>query len=256
MLSLQCNLNLRGEYRSKSQIARVLTEDWCARTLYCAGCKSDELTQSRANTPGLDFNCENCGEAYQLKSSSRAPKAKIVDSAYSAMINAIRSDRVPNLLALHYSPNWTVSNLLLIPRFSYSESAIEKRQPLSVSARRAGWTGCNILLSQIPPSGIIHVIVNGVVAPKSTIRDAFRKMKPLADLRPDARGWTLDVLRVVERLPRQFSLSEVYAHEDELAAIHPGNRHVRDKIRQQLQVLRDLRYIRFEHPGIYLRIID
>jgi hypothetical protein len=32
---------------------------------------------------------------------------------------------------------------------------------------------------------------------------------------------------------------EIHAYEPDLKALHPENRHVRDKIRQQLQVLRD-----------------
>ncbi|MGH7940455.1 MAG: hypothetical protein ACREFR_05225 [Limisphaerales bacterium] len=37
-----------------------------------------------------------------------------------------------------------------------------------------------------------------------------------------------------------FTNADVYAHERELAQLHPDNRHIKDKIRQQLQVLRDL----------------
>ena len=36
-----------------------------------------------------------------------------------------------------------------------------------------------------------------------------------------------------------FTTSDVYAFTRELEQLHPDNRHVRDKIRQQLQVLRD-----------------
>jgi len=59
-------------------------------------------------------------------------------------------------------------------------------------------------------------------------------------------GWTSDVLNVVRSLnKKEFSLSDVYDHEDELAKLHPNNDHVRDKIRQQLQVLRDLDLLEF-----------
>ena len=36
-----------------------------------------------------------------------------------------------------------------------------------------------------------------------------------------------------------FTTSDAYAFTRELEKLHPDNRHVRDKIRQQLQVLRD-----------------
>jgi type II restriction enzyme len=37
----------------------------------------------------------------------------------------------------------------------------------------------------------------------------------------------------------EFTTADVYTHDRELEQLHPDNRHVRDKIRQQLQVLRD-----------------
>ena len=89
------------------------------------------------------------------------------------------------------------------------------------------------------------------------------------------RGWTLDVLNIVRRLvdsrrrghesgsaagkraslltstlrsnatedgsapTGDFTTAYAYAFTRELDKLHPDNRHVRDKIRQQLQVLRD-----------------
>ena len=66
------------------------------------------------------------------------------------------------------------------------------------------------------------------------------------------RGWTLDVLNIVRSLGKdEFSLAEVYQHTNALARLHPANRHVRDKIRQQLQVLRDLGFLEFRRRGEY-----
>jgi type II restriction enzyme len=60
------------------------------------------------------------------------------------------------------------------------------------------------------------------------------------------------VLNVVRGIGRkEFSLAEVYAHEAALARLHPTNFHVRDKIRQQLQVLRDFGFIKFLNGGRY-----
>jgi type II restriction enzyme len=65
-------------------------------------------------------------------------------------------------------------------------------------------------------------------------------------------GWTSDVLAVVRSLNKsEFLLSDVYDREDELAKLHPNNDHVRDKIRQQLQVLRDLGLLEFLGDGKY-----
>jgi hypothetical protein len=53
----------------------------------------------------------------------------------------------------------------------------------------------------------------------------------------------------------KFELSEVYAHRHKLTEAFPANHHVEAKIRQQLQVLRDLGYLRFVSRGVY-EVID
>lgn len=67
-------------------------------------------------------------------------------------------------------------------------------------------------------------------------------------------SWTGDVWALVQRLPREFSLADVYRHEKELSRKHPENHFVRAKIRQQLQVLRDEGRIEFvDNSGNYRR---
>jgi type II restriction enzyme len=163
------------------------------------------------------------------------------------MVREIKENRTPNLLVLHYHLDlWSVGNLLMIPSFAFPLSAIEKRKPLAATARRAGWVGCNILLGAIPKDARIPIIVEGIPIPPKQVREQYARIRPLKTLRPEQRGWTLEVLNAVRSLNRaEFSLSEVYALDDELAALHPANRHVREKIRQQLQVLRDLGWLEF-----------
>jgi type II restriction enzyme len=251
-MNLQCTVELAAAYKSRSQIARVLTEEWCTRELYCPACISDQLSPSRVNTPVVDFTCPGCEQAFQLKSLKTWDPKRVVDAGYESMIGAIRADRVPNLLVLQYSEDWFVRNLLLVPRFFFSESSIEKRRPLGPQARRAGWVGCNILLAQIPINGRIAVVSAGSPMPEGQVRAKFARARGLAKIPPSLRGWTLDTLNAVHRLGKpQFTLKEIYAFEDELQAGHPQNRNVRPKIRQQLQVLRDLGLLRFTGPGEY-----
>ena len=67
-----------------------------------------------------------------------------------------------------------------------------------------------------------------------------------------ARGWTLDVMACVEKLSkRNFTLADIYMFERELSRKHPENKHVKDKIRQQLQILRDNGYLDFVSKGFY-----
>lgn len=49
------------------------------------------------------------------------------------------------------------------------------------------------------------------------------------------RGWTLDVFQVVQSLKKkEFLLSDVYAHADTLAKLHPQNADKFDVIRVQV----------------------
>lgn len=251
-MNLQCRTELATNYKSGAQIARVLTEEWAARELYCPACDSDRLSPSRVNTPAIDFECPACTQPFQLKSLKNWNPRKVVDAGYDAMIRAIRADRVPNLLVLQYSSGWIIRNLMLIPRVFFSESAIEKRKPLGAAARRAGWIGCNILLSQIAPDGKIAMICEGSPVSEEKVRNEFSRIKKLAEVPPSVRGWTLDVFRAVRRLGKShFSLGDVYDFESDLQIAHPLNRNVRPKIRQQLQVLRDLGLIEFAMRGTY-----
>lgn len=168
------------------------------------------------------------------------------------MIAAIRGDRAPHLLLLQYTSEWFIQNVLLVPRMFFTERVIEKRRPLSQTARRAGWVGCNILLSSIPEDGKIPIVSGGVPEPQKRVRLEFERIRGLGKLRPAARGWTVDVLSAIRRLGKsRFSLHDVYGLENTLEALYPQNRNVRPKIRQQLQILRDLRLITFEGHGNY-----
>lgn len=242
-----------SRFKSASQKARVATESWAAANLYCPNCPSDSLVQTASGTPAVDFDCPRCASPFQLKGQSKAFREKILDAAYSEMLRAIQEDRTPNLFALHYAPDeWSVRNVLLVPRFAFTSAAIERRRPLGPDARRAGWVGCNILLSAIPMSAKILVVKNGISAAPTKVRAQYRRLKPLSEMKSTVRGWTLDVLRIVQCLgEREFDLAEVYAFERELSQLHPDNRHIRPKIRQQLQILRDMGFVEFLGRGRY-----
>jgi type II restriction enzyme len=239
-------------YKSRLQIARVVSEDWAARNLYCPACTSDTLHQTPTNTRAIDLLCPKCSQVFQLKSSRVWNQKRIVDAAYAPMITAVRSDSVPNLFVVHYTETWEVRNVLLVPYFFFTPRVIQRRKPLSPTARRAGWVGCNILLSEIPSDGKLQLVADGVIANVRQVRKRFEQIRPLSKLRVETRGWTFDVLNAIHRLNKpEFALSDVYAFERALSVAYPENRNVRPKIRQQLQKLRDLKFIEFISPGHY-----
>jgi type II restriction enzyme len=239
------NLSMTGElaatYKSGSQRARVVTETWGEHNLYCPNCSSPKLDRLSHNTKAGDFSCPSCKSWFQLKGQKTRIGNSITDGAYEAMMDAIQNDRTPNFYFMHYDlATWSIKNLLLVPSFAFPASAIIKRNPLALTARRAGWIGCNIALNRIPIEARISLVTERQVISEKEVREKFQRVKPLKEISVKQRGWTLDVLNIVHKLDRaEFTNDDVYAYDRELEQLHPGNKNVRPKIRQQLQVLRD-----------------
>ena len=256
-MNLAFNEALANGYSSGSQISRVVTEGWMRTNMYCPVCGAPMLHQYTANKPVADFYCEECKSDFELKSKEThngSIGSTIADGAYSTMIERITSLRNPNLFVLTYS-SWTVNNLLVIPNHFFTPAIIIKRPPLKETARRAGWIGCNIRIDDVPSSGRIFIIKDGCPEDKGKVLEQFQRSMELRTERIESRGWLLDVLRCIDRIEsKTFSLSEVYDFTDELKLRHPENNFVRDKIRQQLQVLRDKGYIKFTSRGYYQKI--
>lgn len=257
-MDLHFNLSLASGYHSGSQISRVLTEDWLGRNMFCPVCGAPVLGHYEANKPVADFFCDDCKSDFELKSKeSRTAKIgdKIADGAYGTMIERITSLRNPNLFVMTYA-DWTVNNLLIIPKFFFVPDVIEKRKPLADTARRAGWVGCNIEIGGIPDSGKIFIIKNGLEEDKSRVVDQYQRMLSLQTSKIDSRGWLMDVLKCVERIPNaDFGTDDIYSFADELQLKHPDNNYVKEKIRQQLQYLRDKGFLKFVSRGRYKKIL-
>jgi type II restriction enzyme len=151
---------LAAAHRSGAQRARVVTEAWGENNLFCPNCSSPKLTWLEPGHPASDYSCPKCKFWFQLKSQKSRIGDSITNGAYSAMMEAIQKDEAPSYYFLQYDlATWSVRNLLLVPHFAFPPSAIIKRKPLSVTARRAGWVGCNFALSRIPADARIPLVI-------------------------------------------------------------------------------------------------
>jgi type II restriction enzyme len=159
----------------------------------------------------------------------------------------------PNLFLLNYdAARLEVVNLFVVPKHFFVQDLIEERPPLAPTARRAGWIGCNIRLDRVPPSGKIFIVRDRRIKDREAVLAQWRRTLFLREESVDARGWLIEVMRCVEAIGRrEFALDAVYAFEARLSGLYPNNRHVRQKIRQQLQVLRDRGYLDFVQRGSY-----
>lgn len=240
-------------YKSNSQRARVLTEKWFQTEMYCPCCLNENIQDYPNNKKASDFFCEKCKNDFQLKSSQKPFGRKVIDGEFKTMFSVIQNGSSPNFFVLHYSPDeWIVKSLKMIPKFFVTLSMIEKRKPLSPTARRAGWTGCNFLLDKLPNEGKISIIQNEKVEDKEEVNNIWKKMFFLANKKPEFRRWTSDVLKIVEEQNKTFELKEIYKYEDYFKELHPKNNNIQAKIRQQLQILRDNKVIKFKGNGALL----
>jgi type II restriction enzyme len=130
---------LKAQYRNPAQIARVLTEAWVSKSVYCPNCGDIEISRYPHGRPVADFYCLNCHEDYELKSKQKIMGTKVVDGAYSTMLERLTSNNNPNLFLLNYDlANLEVTNFFVIPKHFFVPRIIEKRKPLRPTARRAG----------------------------------------------------------------------------------------------------------------------
>lgn len=257
-MNLNFDKSLEFGLKSQSQKIRVLSEDWVNRTIFCPNCGCEDILKYPNNRPVADFFCKSCDEDYELKSKKGVLGKKIVDGAYSSMIERLNSNSNPNFFLLTYDKSSvSVRDFLCVPKHYFTPNLIEMRRPLAQTARRAGWIGCNILLNNIPESGKVFFVREGKQLPRNLILDKWRETIFLRqEQSQSAKGWLIDILLIIEKIgKKEFKLDEIYEYESHLAKIHPENNHIKDKIRQQLQVLRDKNYLMFVDRGVY-RLIN
>jgi len=94
--------SLARGYKSKSQIARVLTESWTEENMYCPVCGWPTINKFPNNRAVADFYCPNCRNEFEQKSKNGAFGAKIADGAYSTFIQRIIEDNLFTLEMVYH----------------------------------------------------------------------------------------------------------------------------------------------------------
>ncbi len=247
-------MHLASNYTNQTQVARVTTEAWVVENILCPNC-GGSLKKYSSNTKSKDVFCISCMEEYQVKSSRTIFSNKIIGAEYNTTLQSVQSGQHPSLILLHYSQqNMEVVDVQIIHRSCVTTSSIIPRQPLGSNARRAGWQGCMIDLDRIPSTARLFIVENGKEQSAEKVKKLWQALNPILNVKPESRGWISDVLAVVERQLDHFTLTQVYEYAGALSKLHPNNTHVHAKIRQQLQMLRDMGVIVFESRGYYSKL--
>jgi type II restriction enzyme len=243
----------QAPYESPSQSARAWTERWVRDWAFCPNCGQQNIDQFPGNRPVADFYCGACKEEFELKSQKNKFGGRVLDGAFRSMCERLSATNNPNLMLMNYDrERLSVTNLFVIPKHFFVREIIEERKPLPPTARRAGWIGCNILLTRVSAAGKNLRRAGWHASFKEAVLEKWRTTLFLRDESIEARGWLVEVMNCVDAIGRrEFELDDVYAFEGFLSQLYPGNRHVKQKIGQQLQVLRDRGYLDFVSRGTY-----
>lgn len=241
------------DYKNNSQKIRVMSESWAKENIFCPNCGLN-ISNYENNKPVADFYCKNCLEDFELKSKKGKIGKKIPAGAYSKITERLESLEKPNFFFMGYLlEDYFISDFFVVPKYFFIPEIIEKRKALSENAKRAGWIGSNILFSKIPNSGKIYYIENGKEFSKKEVLEKWQKTAFVKEIKKDElKGWIFDILNCVESLSKkEFELKEIYQFEKDLKILHPENKNIKAKIRQQLQFLRNKNYLKFLEKGKY-----
>ena len=237
-------------YTSNSQRIRKMSESWAWENIYCPKCWSS-IIQYWNNKPVADFYCKKCKEDFELKAKKSNTLWKIIpDGSYKTMIERLNSETNPSFFFLTYTPQFEISNFLIIPKFFIRpENILEAPRVLK---DRGDYMMCNISLQGIPESWKIFYIKDKELLEKKTILESWEKTCFLQNSKWDAKWWLLDIIQCIESLwKKEFLLTDMQQFVPLLQQKHPNNNFIPDKIRQQLQVLRDKGYLEFKGRGSY-----
>jgi hypothetical protein len=145
------DFSIAAPFVSSAQVARVALETWASFNLYCLECESDALDRLPNNTPVADFKCFVCDRSYQLKAKDGRFGLRITGAAYQPTIDYVRRGEMPEHIFVEFDKRFnTVVFVDAIPGRLITEDRVVPRKPLSQTARRAGWQGCNIVISGLP----------------------------------------------------------------------------------------------------------
>ena len=153
-------------YKSKSKINGELSEDFIYEHFRCLDCGS-RISKERPGTKCFDHACMGCGKKYQTKGGAKSPKAlkdcihkgqfRASGSKYKTRLNSVRNRECDFICVFYQKKDGVADSLtgiLHAPAHKITEDHVIPCKPLEPPARRAGWQGCEILLTSF---NVLHL---------------------------------------------------------------------------------------------------
>ena len=221
-MQVHFNSRLADRREDKASTTSSLIEQWAMNNLYCPRCGRPEIFRG-TNDNASNFYCSECKNKSKLKSKSGVLDHMIVFDSYETLLQT--DDDNPDFFILNYNENGLyVENLWYIPKYFFVPDFVEKKTP---------WDLGEIFFDEIPIQGKIRIVQNSVPLDKKSVIEQVKRTAFLCENNVASQGWTLDILRCINAIPRQvFTLADIYEFEGYLAVKHPQNQNIRPKIRQ------------------------
>ena len=147
-----------NNWKSESRIVGEACEDYVKNKIICIRCNINNFKKFNINEKSKDLICINCNQKYQIKAKSATYKQvdnikykkqfKTLGGDYLTTLNNI-NEKIDYLIVLYEKQSYKVITILYITNENINSNCIIPRKPLSTTAKRAGWQGCNILFDNI-----------------------------------------------------------------------------------------------------------
>jgi len=147
--SVRLDFTEAARYTSRSQVARVAIEAWVASNVDCWRCRS-ALLLVPPNTKLMDAVCRERGHEVQVKAVAGIAGHHLSAAAFAPMAARIEHGILPDYLIVSYD---RLRSIVVLAEFldgtSLAGDRLRARAPLGPQARRAGWIGATLDLSEL-----------------------------------------------------------------------------------------------------------
>ena len=145
-------------WKNNSRIIGRAAEIYSCEKIKCIKCNEMNWLECNVNEKSKDQICKNCGKKYQIKCKNISEKSynnikkndefKTIGAEYNTTLKNIEN-QIDYIIILYKKINNDILGIIHIKSDNITYNNIIPRKPLSNSAKRAGWQGCNLHFTNI-----------------------------------------------------------------------------------------------------------
>ena len=147
-----------NNWKSESRIIGEACENYVKNKIKCIRCKNNNFEKYKTNEKSKDLICISCNQKYEIKAKrathnqvnniKNTKQFKTIGGDYLTTLNNI-NEKIDYLIILYEKRSYKILSVLYITNENINLNCIIPRNPLSLTAKRAGWQGCNLIFDNI-----------------------------------------------------------------------------------------------------------